>query len=361
MILWLIVWWIAFQATTPLLRWPLGEESARLAAAGRYALGALLIPLLIALLSQPDYEPRAAASERRELTLLSVTTAYVGFNSLVPVALIVPGFLAYYAFDGYRLPGWVLACCLAAALLWSHAGAVTVPRGRRKWHTARYTRTDAYFLAIFALFGPLLAAAVLAAYDGFFAFRSSSLLMLWLVVLMLAQAAWKSREAWLPDWMPIALLGMVGLPLVTVLFIEEATSGWSMISAATRVFLLLLLGGQGGLLWAQALRQPPGAAMPGGLLLVLQWTLLLSLVLLNAGWGAAAAVVAFPVWLGASRRYRQRVRFPHPALPASASLAALVVAFSVTALPAAITLGGYGLLTLGLIGWAYVPQRPAGA
>lgn len=154
--LWVITAWLV----APILQWPLDDVASRQLACLKYGVSTVLVPLLVAFVTQPDryneYRPttfRAAAT----IWLLKLTGALVGFFTFSAIALGL-AMVWYYVFSG-PLPTFIRIGLTLMPLFFGYVTARRIPVDRHKLFNGvvKFHQADYLFLGTFLVAGLLLA------------------------------------------------------------------------------------------------------------------------------------------------------------------------------------------------------------
>lgn len=354
----LLLWVMTAWLMTPFLNWPLEDAAARFAAALQYAIGSLLIPLFVALLTQADEQTKLCLETRRDnfnLLFLKLSGAYVGFHALLGL-LWLPVLALYYL--EIAVPVWWWQVLVVVPLLFSHITARRIPADRYKMYGVRpqLHPADKLFLPTFVLFGPFLAGFIYLWYD-FFANRIVGVVFLFVFI---GVALWEQKKrfpSFLSDLRVMLLLGFL-LPLVALalplLFMTEPPSGWEQ-------YLLIILVVEhfigAALLWVTLwLRNKPILTLKGviGLLLLLFGLNGVLTIHLTVGRWLTLLLLAF--WALWGRKYFRPYLWIHTSfvtmiLVMSGSL----VLATQNIIPIGVHIIGLGVMIILLVLWAYWP------
>lgn len=357
----LLLWVMAAWLMTPLLNWPLADAVARFAAALSYAIGSLIIPLFVALLTQADEQAKLRLETRRDnftLLFLKLSGAYVGFHALLGL-LWLPVLALYYLEIAVPMRWWQVL--VVVPLLFSHITARRIPADRYKMYGVRpqLHPADKLFLPTFILFGPFLAGFVYLWYD-FFANRIVGVVFLFVFI---GVALWEQKKrapSFLSDWRVMLLLGFL-LPLVALslplFFMTEPPSGWEQ-------YLLTILVVEhfigAALLWVTLwLRNKPILTLKGVvglLLLMLGLNGVLTLHLTIGRWLTLLLVAFWVLW---GRKYFRVYLWIHASFAAMLLVmgGSLVLATQ-NIVPVWAHIIGLAILITILVWWAYHSLNP---
>jgi len=156
----LILWVVTAWFILPILAWPINDPQLRWIASLKYGLAAILIPLLVAFVAEPDLYPNfrpKTIKQHLRLWLLKFTGALVGFYVFSMLTLVLV--MGWYYF--YRPPlsleiGAILALI---PLFFSYISARRIPADRYKMfgEPLRLHNADPFFMAVFLVVGPATA------------------------------------------------------------------------------------------------------------------------------------------------------------------------------------------------------------
>lgn len=352
----LLVWVMAAWLMTPLLKWPLVDAAARFAAALSYTIGSLLVPLLVALLTQADEQTKLHLETSRDnfnLLFLKLSGAYVGFQALLGL-LWLPVLALYYLEITVPVRWWQVLVVIP--LLFSHITARRIPADRYKMYGVRpqLHPADKLFLPIFILFGPFLAGFVYLWYD-FFANRTVGVVFLLVFIGIVLWEQKKRAPSFLSDGRVMLLLGFL-LPLVALslplFFMTEPPSGWEQ-------YLLTILVVEhfigAALLWVTLwLRNKPILTLKGVgslLLLLLSLNGVLTFNLTAGRWLTLLVVTFWVLW---GRKYFRAYLWIHASFAAMLLLIGGSLALAVqNTIPVWAHIIGLAILIIILVWWAY--------
>lgn len=155
--LWITTAWLM----TPMLQWPLEDGTNRLIACVKYAAATLLVPCLVAAVTQPDLYDRYDADTPTRPTVvwvLKLTGALVGFYTfsgiLIGLAMI------WYYLTNSTLAAEVRGVLVLVPLLLSYVAARRIPADRYAMFGSpvQTHSADPLFLTVFLVAGPVTAA-----------------------------------------------------------------------------------------------------------------------------------------------------------------------------------------------------------
>lgn len=357
----LLVWVMTAWLMTPLLKWPLVDAAARFAAALSYAIGSLLIPLFVALLTQADEQAKLRLETRRDsfnLLFLKLSGAYVGFQALLGL-LWLPVLALYYLEITVPVRWWQVLVVIP--LLFSHITARRIPADRYKMYGVRpqLHPADKLFLPTFILFGPFLAGFIYLWYD-FFANRIVGVVFLLVFIAIVLWEQKKRTPSFLSDWRVMLLLGFL-LPLVVLslplFFMTEPPSGWEH-------YLLTILVVEhfigAALLWVTLwLRNKPILTLKGVvglLLLLLGLNGVLTIHLTVGRWLTLLFVAIWALW---GRKYFRAYLWIHTSFAAMILVmgGSLVLATQ-NVVPVWAHIIGLAIISVILVWWAYHSLNP---
>ncbi|MCB9138488.1 MAG: hypothetical protein H6642_09090 [Caldilineaceae bacterium] len=313
----LVLWTGTARLLGPLLAWPQPDDEQRVTAAFYFAVGTLLLPLIIAAVTRPPlaekFQP-ITGEERRTLWLLKATGAYVGFVAFAGLAMLVA--MSWYYLFRSPLGPWPRRFLVLLPLFLGYLAARQTPVDRaRKLGSLQFHDADRLFLPVFMLVGPGMAAFF---YWGD-AVLSNGMFGLAMLLALTAMALWTLRtqdEDILSDRAMVLLLGLA-LPLamlLPLLLTEEpiplsaAWREWANLGIALLCFTSVTL-----FLATLAVRNRPTLTLRGALgalgltlagLLLVRWDIRL---------GGYLMLIMVALWLVWGRRRYRRHLHVHPA------------------------------------------------
>jgi hypothetical protein len=357
----------AIWSITPLLAWPQTDEQERLYAALRFGVAALFLPVLIALLIKPDGEEKFPLHETRtqwRLLVLKLAGAWTGFGALAGTALIAV-ILWYHLFGGSMpvMGQWLLALLPP---FFAYVSARRIPSDRYKMFGGelRLHAADRLFFAVFALFGPGLAAVV---YWGHW-FLINQGVMLSVLLGSIGLIVWEIHrhdKRRFPDLLVIVILGLL-LPLGFLLLFffdmyplapaPTLGTGEAGIFAALAAYVLsttLLLA-------TVAVRQQTILTIPGMLGLSALLVFILMLLRVNLWFGGAIGIGLLLLWYLWGR---SRVTRWHQVHPSVDLLGLVIIGAALLGVLTPVPLWGnamlFALFAGVLVLWAYQKNDPA--
>jgi transcriptional regulator with XRE-family HTH domain len=156
----LALWMATAWLMAPVLQWPLDDANMRWVAFLQYGIATLVIPLLVAVVTQPDqYDDFHLNSVKQKATLwfLKLTGALVGFYtfSLTVIGLV----LIWYYLHRPPLPTEGVVIVAVIPLFMSYVAARRIPADRYKMFQGelRLHEADPLFFGVFIVTGPLTA------------------------------------------------------------------------------------------------------------------------------------------------------------------------------------------------------------
>jgi transcriptional regulator with XRE-family HTH domain len=283
---WIMLWFMAWRAIFPLLRWPFADPSHAWTAMLLYAGATLLLPActgaLVAIRKHPvwDDQPGVGAAS---LTIFTIMGAFVGFH--LATSVVALAILALFHIGIRPLPPALEALLAAASLIGGYAAARQAPLNNLSSEgKLEFTEGDLAIVVAFVVFGPLLGALIYLFHSWLLA-DFGPVLVLIAVGALAALVLWHKRRG--EDVIPAHVwAGIFGLMLI-MHQLQAGQSGFSsaittgfvvavVILFARRRFHLTLGGGLGALL------------VLAGLLLLLQVDLVL---------GRAVSLLALLSWV----------------------------------------------------------------
>jgi hypothetical protein len=357
----------AIWSITPLLAWPQPDAQERLLAALRFGVAALFLPMLIALLIKPDGEEKFPLHETRtqwRLLVLKLAGAWTGFGALAGTALIAV--ILWYHLLGGSMP--VIGQWLLALLppFFAYVSARRIPSDRYKMFGGelRLHAADRLFFAVFALFGPGLAAVV---YWGHW-FLINQGVMLSVLLGSIGLIVWeihRHNKRRFPDLLVIAILGLL-LPLGFLLLFffdmyplapaPTPGMGEAGIFAALAAYIL----GTTLLLATVAVRQQTILTIPGVLGLSALLVFMLVFLRVNLWFGSAIGIGLLLLWYLWGR---SRVKHWHQVHLSVDLLGLVIIGAALLGVLTPVPLWGnamlFALFAGVLVLWAYQKNDPA--
>ena len=356
----LVLWAVTAWLLGPILHWPLGDERERLMAVLQFALAAWGVPVLLALAAQqrlPSVYAPKTKWDKLAFYFLKLIGALVGFVAISGAIIALA--ILWRHLSGATLGTMAARFFVLAPLVFGYAAALQLPIDRCKMSAkAAPNGDDWFFLAVFALAGPAMAAFLYWSHD----FLIDGAAGLAVVLSLMALLLWEMRQrdpAFLSDSALILILGLA-LPLAVMLLATFSTvsplsqAGWRdladlLVVLACVLSATLLLA----TLWVR--NRPTltlrsvfgllGAAVSTLLLLDLHpWVGGLWGVLLLGGW-----------FLWGRERYRRYLRF-HPGFWCMPALIGGVIGLAAVGMAAWVIVGIYLFVMALLIAWAYHPE-----
>ncbi|MDQ3249695.1 MAG: hypothetical protein M3Q45_10885 [Chloroflexota bacterium] len=354
----LALWILTAWALTPIWQWPLADPDVRGLACLRYGLATVVIPLLVAWVTQPADAVLltvTASKQRQALGWLKVTGALIGFTTFAGLLLWLA--IVWYYLAQQPLPAGIGVGLALAPLLFSHAAARRVPTDRLlMFGEIRPHEADSLFLAVGALLGPTFATFVYVGYPVL----ADPILGVLLLLVVIAAAFWAQRPQTLNALTEMHFIFVLGflLPLCALLlvaFFVQPTFSLVSFDAALTLLLVVVYGLSETLLIATLLvKNKPIFRLTGavGLLLV---TLLANLFIRYAFWlGIGFLIVVALFWLIEGRRRYRNVLWVHGSFVwLQAVLLTSLYGLAQTSLPMLVHALSVAMAAGGLIIWAY--------
>jgi hypothetical protein len=354
----LILWLVATWLVAPILRWPLVTMATRLQASILFAVASVVIPLLVALVSDSDApagQVKETSQQKRTHFLLKVTGATVGHNTVAIILLFLVLGLFYI---GYSPSLWVWRMAVLGPLLMAYVGARRIPADRYKMYagTLQLHPADPLFLAVFLLVGIGVATLVYFGYDVL----SNKAAGISLLIVSAGMALWqRQQQRPIPDPLLIFCIGIVApfLILGLFLFVLPSEELAAMVRGASYVEIALALAYiiSATTIWATVqLRNTPTITLPGAVGLLATLLILLALLRWDLFGGRMATLLVLGLWLIWGRKRWRTYLAVH------ASIGFLIMAIGLSLflivdgrVPVWANLAGYTLVSIGLIIWAY--------
>lgn len=224
-ILWIWVWLLAWVLVTPSLHWPfLNADHALLAVIG-YAVGSILVPALIAALTNTnDTEFWREQKDLRNLNLRLYTHqgASIGFHAGYFV-IFVMGLLLYLF--GWRFLVWMELVAAVFLVALGYSGALLVPYNLFSAFQ-RLRLRDGWIFFVFVLVGPAWAYFFFETYDILLTRSLGIFIVLAALTIFVAMMAWRYRQSgttviplrwWITFWISFLLCQLLLLWLTQVL------------------------------------------------------------------------------------------------------------------------------------------------
>lgn len=188
--LWMVTAWLMGSV----LQWPLDDVSRRGIAFLKYGLATLVIPLLVAIVTQPDRSDDFrldTVKQKATLWFLKLTGALVGFYTF---SLTVIGLaLIWYYLHRPPLPTEGVVILAVIPLLMSYVAARRIPADRYKMFQGDLClhEADPLFFGVFIVAGPLTALFIYLFY-GFLSDRTVAPMIL--IISLIGLTWWEYRK-----------------------------------------------------------------------------------------------------------------------------------------------------------------------
>jgi len=352
------VWVLSTWLVGPVLRWPIEEVNPRWLAFLKYAAATLIIPLLVAAVTQPErYRDFRRDTLKRQATLwmLKFIGALAGFYGVSMVIIGVA--LLWYYLGGATFPITVTATLTLVPLFMSYVGARRIPADRYVMFNGevRAHRADWYFLAVFLFVGPATAFFMHLFYQ-FLVNRAVAPFILLIGAIGMALWEYKKREPGATsDTMVILTLGLV-IPVCLLIF-AIFFPGQPAPSPGELPYLLLIsiyILSETLLAATLWVRNKPTITLAGALALL--GVLVTAMLVLNFNlWlGRGFVVAAILLWLLWGRQhFRGHFWIHQSAWAMQFAIGASLYLLTSTPLPLWVNILGVVLVSGLLLGWAY--------
>ncbi len=356
----LFVWIGTSWLVMPFFQWPIEEVDLRADASVRYAIGSLIVPLFIGVVTPQEAQTRFEPQTFRQnavVLFFKMTGAYIGYTIGMFFAFAFVATLYYI--NQWAVPPFILWGFIGVALLLSYVSARRNPVNHHKWFDGeiKLIEGELIFLVMYGI-GTFLAWFVYAFHD----FLTNEVTGYALLVVLIGMAIWEQRKRasdFLPDWQLIAIIGILIPVSIYAIYIFAGGAMGDITTLSVDDFLLIFLAIEYIIafiaVWIVVLvRNPPTFTFRGlggvaVMLLLCNGALNYDLFL-----GRVFTIATFVIWFVFGRKRTQRWLNIHPA----ASLVYLNIALSIIALikgwlPLWANLILFTGTTIGLCLWGY--------